>query len=145
MHLSKFRGVFFLSFFSSESFGNFAYMDTIEMKFIEQTLRNECDKFKKNHTTTIMRRFYDGDRSQTNRLAIARTFKVSENKLTFTFPIYLRFLDMQKILTKRGKLRPSASVYNTFAYGVYFSTAKELMYGLTDEVRELIKREWQTT
>ena len=87
------------------------------MKFIEQSLRNNGNQFEKNHTTTIMRRFYDSDLSQTNNLFIAHTLKVQENKLTFTFPIYLRFLDMRKVQTKRGKSRPNARVYNTFVWG----------------------------
>ena len=113
------------------------------MKFIEQSIKHECDKFKKNHTVTIMRKFYDSDRSQTNHLATTRTYVASANKLTFTAPIYLRFQDMRKTLTKSGRMRPVTKVYNTYVYGIYYSLVDTLMFGLTEEVRLQIKSQWQ--
>lgn len=117
-------------------------MEATQNKFIKQVLTDNVKRFKKNHNSAIEHFFYKGSRGQTGNLRTARTFGVLNNKLTFSYPIYLRFLDMRKSRNSRGKRRLTYSVYNNFVYGVYSSIYTDLGIGFTDVVRKEIKEQW---
>lgn len=74
-----------------------------------------------------------GERSGT--LLHGRRVTVHDNVLTFTHPVYERFLDMKVI---DGKKHKRVRIHNRFVYGTYSSLAERLMYGYTDDLNEAI-------
>ncbi len=111
-------------------------------RFIQDTLRQEGEKMiqaQGKRISSVLER-------RTGVLMSGRRAQASSDKLTFTHPIYERFLDMKRRSTssgrKGGKRRSSGNrkIHNRYVFGAYNSIAQRLMYGFTDEVAEQYRR-----
>lgn len=87
-------------------------------------------------------------RFHTGRMFNDRSITVSggadmDGKLTFTHTDYERFLDMKRLCHGSGKsnIKSNRRIHNRYVFGAYSSIASRLMYDLTDDVAESIRRQ----
>lgn len=122
-------------------------MSYIKREFIRQVLEDEGKRLVKNQGIEIKKRL----KFHTRRLIEDRTTSVSQNddlsgKLTFTYPSYLRFLDMKRKVkrNKKGKatkIKKGYRLYNRFVMGHYNSIAYRLQNEFSSEVADAIRKE----
>jgi len=129
-------------------------METLVKKaFVKQVLQEEAKRFNKNQTAAIRRLLT----FHSNRLDTSREQHVSggndlDGELTLTIPGYGRVLDIKPKnrkqssnidrLQKRKTRRKAYPIYNKYTFGHYNAIAYKLMYGLTDEVANNLKKEF---
>lgn len=117
----------------------------IKKEFVRRILQDEANEFKENQGLAL-RQFLN---FHTGKTESERTFIVSaddsmDGKLTIKMKAHIRFLDIKKKTTADDGSRinrKNRPIYNRFAYGHYFSIASRLMYDLTDDVVESIKKD----
>ena len=118
----------------------------IKQRFVGKVLQEEGERMRKNQGVSIDKRL----KFHSHNLVRKRDVKVSSEEgmdgvLTFSHVDYERFLDMKrKVKRKRSggiRTRRGYRIHNRFMYGAYASIARRLMYDLTDELRESVKRE----
>jgi len=102
----------------------------IKERFIQETLEQEGARLLRNQGTAIETAY----QRRSGRLMGGRSVAVGDAKLTFTHPIYERFLDIGG-----GKRR---RIHNRFVFGTYGAIARRLMYGFTEEVAAEIARKF---
>ena len=128
-------------------------MDALVKKaFVKQVLKEEGKRFNRNQGAAIAKllHFHSG-RLDRDRPHSVESGDVMDGRLTVSIPAYGRVLDIKpknrKLsknldrMTKRGYRRRAFPIYNRFAFGHYNAIAYRLMYGLTEEVAENIKKE----
>lgn len=103
-------------------------------RFVKDTLYTEGRTLLRTQGHAIS----SGYRRGSGRLESGRHIAVSgaedaDGKLTFSHPIYERFLDIQ------NRRRKNKAIHNRFIFGMYGAVAKRLMYGFTEEVAELFR------
>jgi hypothetical protein len=113
----------------------------IEKEFIKRILVDESKRFNKNQGLAIQKLLH----FRSGELFNGREFTVSDSgafgaKLTLTHPVYERFLDMNKTISKR-KGAKSYPIHNRFVMGHYGSIASRLMNDMTNDVVIGIKKE----
>lgn len=113
---------------------------SVKARFIAQTLEKAGADMMVRQGSAIATS--TGERS--GRLLSERSIEVAtgdgaEGRLTFSHPIYERFLDMRRLGGIKHKRR---RIHNRFVFGMYSSIAARLMYGFTREVIDEIKRAW---
>lgn len=129
-------------------------MDTLVKKaFVKQVLQEEAKRFNKSQTAAIRKLLA----FHTNRLDTSREQHVSggndlDGELTLTIPGYGRVLDIKPKnrkqstnlfrLQKRRSRRKAYPIYNRYTFGHYNAIAYKLMYGLTAEVAEGLKKQF---
>lgn len=128
----------------------------IKKEFVKQILSEEGKELHDNQTKAIAKLL----NFHSNRLMDDRPWKVEEGsevldgKYSFTIPVYGRFLDIKprnrviqaqdKYTHWRQRRRSKAfPIYNRFVFGHYYTIAWRLMYGLTEEVAEGIKQQFE--
>ena len=117
----------------------------IKKEFVRRILEDEGRRFEKNQGLA-MRQLLN---FHTGKTESERTFTVSsddsmDGKLSVRLKANVRFLDIKKKTTAKDGSRinrKNRPIYNRFAYGHYFSIASRLMYDLTDDVVESIKKD----
>ena len=103
-------------------------------RFIQDTLETEGRRLLHNQGAAIAAGYQRG----TGRLEEGRSISVSggsdaDGRLTLTYPIYERFLDIKNHRRKRMR------IHNRFIFGAYASIARRLMYGYTEEVAAMFR------
>ena len=122
-------------------------MSYIKREFIRQVLEDEGKRLGKNQGIEIEKRL----KFHTRRLIQDRTATVTQGddlsgKLTFTFPAYLRFLDMKRKVkrnkkSKVTKIKKGYRLYNRFVMGHYNSIAYRLQNEFSSEVADAIRKD----
>ncbi|MEQ8548750.1 MAG: hypothetical protein RIC03_12610 [Cyclobacteriaceae bacterium] len=115
-------------------------MSVIKKRFVEQILKDEAARYKKNQGLA-MRKLLT---FHSNNVIASRVFTVNKSdeldgQLNMQHSIVQRFLDMKK---KGGKRKKSYPIHNKFAFGHYYSIANRLMSDFTEEVRSQIVKEF---
>lgn len=124
-------------------------MDAIRDRFIENTLRDEGNRFIKNQGVAIK----TATKSRTGNLIRNRKALVSGTganaKLQIDVPSYARFLDIRSKFkrSRRGQSKRSSGkglrIYNRFVMGHYYGLAERLQFGYTQETIDLIRSKWE--
>ena len=129
----------------------------IRKEFVKQILTQEGRELHDNQSKAIAKLL----NFHSNRLMDERPWDVSETddvldgKLNLKIPGYGRALDIKpknrvisaqdKYTHWRQRRRTKAfPIYNRFVFGHYYTIAWRLMYGLTEEVAEGIKQQFET-
>lgn len=134
-----------------------AQLPYIRKEFVKQVLEKEGKLLHENQSRAIAKLL----NFHSNRLYEGRDMDVKaedalDGKMTLTIPAYGRFLDIKPKNRKTGKntenkyeswrrnrRAKSFPIYNRFVFGHYYALAYKLMYGLTDEVAEGIKKQFE--
>lgn len=106
----------------------------VRERFVADVLKSAGDMMLSRQGAEIAKK----TRSRSGTLLSSRSVAVSsgeymDGKMTFTHPIYERFLDMRRRASS-GKRHKRRRIHNRFTYGAYASIASRLMYGLTEDV-----------
>lgn len=104
-------------------------MATVD-RFVQDVLREEGDFLITRQGKEIAAR----TKSRTGNLISGRRVTTTADRLSFTHPVYERFLDM-----KRGK-RKRRRIHNRFVYGTYATIADKLMNGIRERVADEFKQ-----
>lgn len=104
-------------------------MATID-RFVQDVLREEGDWLITKQGKEIAAR----TKSRTGNLISGRRVTTTADSLSFTHPIYERFLDMKFTGRKRRK------IHNRFVYGTYAIIADKLMNGIREKVTDEFKQ-----
>lgn len=110
--------------------------------FVRRVLREETERMLEKQEAAISSAL----QRRSGTLLSSRRAEVSggdsmSGTAVFSHPIYERFLDMRR-LGKSGRRQKGRRIHNRFVFGAYASIAKNLMYGLTDEVAREIRENW---
>ncbi len=76
-------------------------------------------------------------RSRSGYLKDSRHIEAAPYRLSFSHPIYERFLDMKRLGGK--KIRKPRKIHNRFIYGLIGNITQDLMYGYTERVKQSYK------
>lgn len=122
-------------------------MSYIKREFIRQVLEDEGKRLVSNQGIEIEKRL----KFHTRRLISDRKTTVSQSddlsgKLVFTYPAYLRFLDIKRKVkrnkkTKATKIKKGYRLYNRFVMGHYYSIAYRLQNEFSSEVADAIRKD----
>lgn len=117
---------------------------SIKGRFIMQELQYEGNRLLANQTTAINSTLSSHSGSLINNRFISVT-KNGELSATLTFKHTLkqRFLDLRVMKYGRKRVKRKRNIHNRFIYGHYNMIARKLMSGLTEEVAESLKQEFQ--
>lgn len=117
----------------------------IKKEFVARVLKEEFGSEMLANQTRKMTKVLNF--SSSSKLRDTRSVEVTKAKeldaiMTFSHPIYERFLDIKKRKRndKRRKVK-SFKIHNRFIFGHYYQTAYKLMYGFTNEVADNIIKE----
>lgn len=105
-------------------------MATID-RFVRDVLREEGDILITRQGKEIAAR----TKSRTGNLASGRSVVTTSDRLSFTHPIYERFLDM-----RGGKKRKRRRIHNRFVFGTWATIADKLMNGIRERVTDDFKQ-----
>ena len=127
----------------------------VRKEFVRQILQEEGKDLHDNQSKAIAKLLH----FHSNRLMDTRPFHVEsqdamDGQFMTQIPAYGRFLDIKpknRVIKEQTKYthwrerRRSKSfpIYNRFVFGHYYTIAYRLMYGLTDEVVENIKKQFE--
>jgi hypothetical protein len=119
----------------------------VKMAFIKEVLSRKGEEMRNAIIQSITREGLSNP-------AMGITGKASDKHYSMTIPIIRRFQDMGAPLLKNRLVAENVltgnkpmlkgkkfAVYNRNVWGFYNSIARELMYGLTDEVVESIRKQ----
>lgn len=104
-------------------------MATVD-RFVRDVLREEGDILITRQGREISAR----TKSRTGNLISGRSVTTTDDRLSFTHPIYERFLDMKVKGRKRRK------IHNRFIFGTYATIADKLMNGIRERVADELKQ-----
>ena len=104
-------------------------------RFVQDTLQKEGRKMIELQTAQIDKVL----NVRTGNLLRSRTVRTGNGILTFTHPIYERYLDIPE-RTASGRKKKSRRIHNRYTFGTFQSIARRLMYGYTEEVKNLYKK-----
>lgn len=108
--------------------------DTIlEARFLKMKLQEtakDIDRDQRKKMTSFNSQFWND-----------RTFSVTDNEMHLEQLKVHRFVDMRNRQRKDGSKRPkkSYSIYNRVVMGQYSQLTKELSYGFTEEVKQMLR------
>lgn len=66
-----------------------------------------------------------------------------DGKLTFAHTDYERFLDLRRLRHGTKTSKSNKKINNRYVFGAYSSIASRLMYDLTDDVSESIRKQME--
>jgi hypothetical protein len=127
----------------------------VRKQFVKQILQEEGKELHDNQGKAIAKLLH----FHSNRLMEDRPYSVQssddmDGEFSTKIPAYGRFLDIKpknRVIQEqsnythwRQRRRTKAfSVYNRFVFGEYYKIAWRLMYGLTEDVAEGIKKQFE--
>ena len=123
-------------------------MSIIQKEFVRRTLEEEGHNINDVQTQAINKYL----KFRTGRLLRGRKYDIKgsgemDGKLTITHPVHQRFLDIKpknvsvNMQGFRKRSRKAFPIHNRIVFGHLNRIAFNLMYGLTEEVRESIKND----
>lgn len=111
--------------------------------FVRKVLQEETERMLERQeaaiSATLSRR--SGTLLSSRRVSVSGGGDM-DGTAVFSHPIYERFLDMRR-MGKDGRRRKGRKIHNRFVFGAYASIAKNLMYGLTEEVARGLRENWK--
>lgn len=112
---------------------------SVRARFVGEVLDAAGDRLLSSQERAVRRSV----KLHTGRILSARDIVVSggaemDGKLIYTHTAYERFLDMRR-LGGQKKSSKRRRIHNRFVFGAYSGIAERLMYGLTEEVSDLIR------
>lgn len=119
----------------------------IKDEFVRRVFEDHSERWLKNQESLMLSKRLN---FHTNRLRDDRELEIvnaSElnGRLEFTHPDYERFLDMKRsVRRKRGegfRTKRGYQIHNRPIFGHFFSIGRDLMFGLTNDVKDEIKRD----
>ncbi|WP_044403413.1 hypothetical protein [Lacinutrix sp. Hel_I_90] len=121
-----------------EIIGNSTNAKIIEQKYIDRVLKDEARNIFKAQKQLTER---SKASPETKKLINSkRRFQVSNSSLEGSHAMLQRFIDMRNI---RGLKRKPIPVHNKIIYYHFNSIINKLAFGLTDDVRNLIAKEYK--
>lgn len=119
----------------------------VKKEFIRQMMESQSARWLKNQETLFISKrlqFHTGRLRDDRKIDIKQADHL-DGQLSFTHPDYERFLEIpRKVKRKRGsgfRTKRGYNIHNRFIMGHYFSLARDLMFGLTNDVARVIKAE----
>lgn len=114
----------------------------VKERFVRNILEEEGRRMLSSQGAAISRAV----RFRSGRLFNDRSIMVSggadmDGKLTFTHTDYERFLDLKRLRHGSKTTRSNRRIHNRYIFGAYSSIASRLMYDLTDDVAESIRKQ----
>lgn len=117
---------------------------SIEGEFIQRILKHEGNRFLKNQGIAIKSTVSSRSKNLiNNRFLSVKKDGAMSGTLTITQPLYARFLDLKALRygKKKKTVKRKRKIYNRFMYGHKTAITRSLMYGLTTEVIESLKKQ----
>lgn len=117
----------------------------IRQRFVGKVLKEQSDEMLKYQEAGMRKRLH----FHTNTLVNSRKMSVQEGEnyldgqLSYEHVAYERLLDMRRKVrrTNGGYTTRRSKIHNRFTMGAYYAIARELMFGLTEEVKSSIRDE----
>lgn len=121
----------------------------IKQRFVGQVLREQGQEMLRRQEDVIRKKtkFRSGTLLASRILSISDGNGYMDGRLSFRHVAYERFLDIKKKVgaSRGGYKTRNLRIHNRFIMGGYYAIAKHLMYGLTQEVRDNLKKDMQMT
>ena len=116
----------------------------VKDRFVRNVLEEEGRRMLSSQSAAIGRAV----RFRSGRLFNDRSISVSggadmDGKLTFTHTDYERFLDLRRRRHGTKTSKSNKKIHNRYVFGAYSSIASRLMYDLTDDVAESIRKQME--
>lgn len=114
--------------------------DVLEKRFIGHILKEEAQELDQFQTQLMASRGFETTEFYNNR-----GFQVLDNnKLQYTHPVVLRFIDMKKRTSKNGQSKPKKShpVHNKPLYGMVNNILRRLQFEYTDKMKKMLAKEY---
>jgi hypothetical protein len=108
----------------------------IEQKYIERILNQDAASIIEDQNRVLAR--YNPTTKQ-NIISKRRFTVKGSNNLEFTHAMGQRFIDMKRIRGQKTKVVP---VHNKIIYTHFNNIINQLAFGLTDDVRQMIAKEY---
>lgn len=119
----------------------------IKKRFVGEVLRAEGEDFLRYQEAGIRKKvhFRTGTMINTRQVTVHEGDSI-DGMLSYRHVDYERFLDIRRKIrrTDGGYTTRKLNIHNRFSMGAYYSIARELMYGLTAEVKAGILAEMGT-
>lgn len=124
-------------------------IEFIKQRFVAQVLRKQAQEMLQLQEATLRKKlnFHTGVLMERRAVNVSDGNGSMDGRLSFRHVDYERFLDIRlKIMKKEGGYKNrNLRIHNRFVMGCYYSIAKNLMFGFTEQVRENLKRNMQMT
>lgn len=114
--------------------------DVLEKRFIGHILKEEAEELDQFQTQLMASRGFETTEFYNNR-----GFQViDDNKLQYTHPVVLRFIDMKKRSSKNGQSKPKKShpVHNKPLFGMVNNILRRLQFEYTDKMKKMLAKEY---
>jgi hypothetical protein len=114
--------------------------DVLEKRFIGHILKEEAQELDQFQTQLMASRGFETTEFYNNR-----SFQViDDNKLQYTHPVVLRFIDMKKRTSKNGQSKPKKShpVHNKPLFGMVNNILRRLQFEYTDKMKKMLAKEY---
>lgn len=118
----------------------------VRERFIKKTLESEGQRMLRAQGLAMEEglRFHTGETFNLRSITVTEKGEMS-GTLTFHHTVQERFLDMRRLRhgSTESKRPKSRRIHNRFVMGMYNAIARELMYGLTEDVAARIREEME--
>ena len=118
----------------------------VRERFIKETLESQGQRMLRAQGLAMEEglRFHTGETYGRRRITVTEGDEMS-GTLTFHHTVQERFLDLKRLRhgSTESKRPKSRRIHNRFVMGMYNAIARELMYGLTEDVAARIREEWE--
>lgn len=116
----------------------------VKDRFVRNVLEEEGRRMLSSQSSAIGRAV----RFRSGRLFNDRSISVSggadmDGKLTFTHTDYERYLDLRRLKHGTKTSKSNRKIHNRYIFGAYSSIASRLMYDLTDDMAESIRKQME--
>lgn len=117
--------------------------DLIKQRFVGRVLREQGDLMLSRQGAAMRKRlkFKTGNLLEQRKLVVSEGNDVMDGSIKLTHVDYERFLDIRGRRIPGSKKTRAYKIHNRFVMGTYYAIARELMFGLTEEVRVGLKEE----
>lgn len=117
--------------------------DLIKQRFVGRVLREQGEQMLSRQGAAMRKRlkFKTGNLLDQRNVVVSEGSDVMDGSMKFTHVDYERFLDIRGRRIPGSKKTRAYKIHNRFVMATYYAIARELMFGLTEEVRAGLKEE----
>lgn len=117
--------------------------DIVKKRFVAEVLKARGRDMIARQDREIRKKikFHSNKLVDTRRVKVASESDAYSGNLSYVHVDYERFLDLKRGRRADGKRVKRRRIHNRFVMGAYYSIARDLMFGLTEDVISRIRSE----
>lgn len=124
-------------------------VELIKKRFVGQVLREQAKEMLRLQEATLRKKlkFHTGVLMERRSITVSDGNETMDGRLSFQHVDYERFLDIRfRVKTKTGGYKTrNLRIHNRFVIGCYYSIARNLMFGFTEQIKENLRKNMQMT